>query len=54
MRVHRGVGSSPQLGEGKYVSISVCTESLTHQKENVPTINWSDYCKGQYQYIHVI
>ena len=41
--LHRGIGTYPQLGVGvgggKSVSISVCTESIKHQKENVPNIN---------------
>ena len=38
-KFNQGVGSYPQLG-AKHVSISVCTESIKHQKESVPNINW--------------
>ena len=38
----RALGSYAQCGgvRGKSVSISVCTESIKHQKENAPNINW--------------
>ena len=28
------------LVEGEFVRLSVCTESITHQKENVSNMNW--------------
>ena len=36
----RGVGHDSLLGGGKSVGISLCRESIKHQKENVPNINW--------------